>query len=187
MKLNKALKQLDFPESYISITLGFLVVIVAGILAYNYFTRNKPGQILTTGNKTETMVEDNQPEITANLPTTYTVVANDNLWKIAEKFYKSGYNWVTIATANKLSNADNIEVGQKLNIPVAVVIKPEIDKISAATAQKDTSYVVVKGDNLWKIAVVQYTDGYAWSKIAKANNLVNPNLIHPGNILRLPR
>lgn len=187
MNLNKIRKQLEFPESYISITLGFLVVVVAGILAYNYFTRNKPGQIITTGNKTETWVEEKQPETVAILPTSYTVVTNDSLWKIAEKFYKSGYNWVTIATANKLSNADNIEVGQKLNIPVAQVIKPESEKISATSAQKDTSYIVVKGDNLWKIAVAQYGDGYAWNKIAQANILVNPNLIHPGNVLKLPR
>jgi nucleoid-associated protein YgaU len=45
----------------------------------------------------------------------------------------------------------------------------------------------VKGDSLWKIAVRAYGDGYKWVSIAKANKLVNPNLIHSGNVLTLPR
>ncbi len=49
------------------------------------------------------------------------------------------------------------------------------------------TYEVVKGDSLWKIAVRAYGDGYQWVKIARENKLVNPNLIHPGNLLALPR
>jgi nucleoid-associated protein YgaU len=40
---------------------------------------------------------------------------------------------------------------------------------------------------LWTIAVRAYGDGYKWTEIAKANKLVNPNLIHPGNVFVLPR
>lgn len=46
---------------------------------------------------------------------------------------------------------------------------------------------MVKGDHLWGIAVRAYGDGYKWVEIARENNLVNPNLIHPGNVLSLPR
>ena len=48
------------------------------------------------------------------------------------------------------------------------------------------SYTVVSGDTLWGVATDQYGDGYKWVEIAKTNALVNPDLIHPGNVLTLP-
>ncbi len=178
----KYLKQLSLPESYISITLGFLVVLVAGLLAYNYFSKNKPA--------TETSKEENSQQVSEEkkeLPTTHTVVAGETLWSIAEKFYNSGYNWVTIAGENKLGDANSIEVGQVLALPKADVIRPASDNIASSATEAPKTYTVAKGDYLWKIALEQYGDGYAWVRIAQANNLTNPNLIHPGNVLTLPR
>lgn len=177
----KYLKQLSLPESYISITLGFLVVVVAGLLTFNYFSKNKIGQ-----QQPAEVTPEQREEEKLDLPTTHTVVAGETLWSIAEKFYKSGYNWVTIAGENKLANPDSIEVGQVLNLPKAEAIKPATGEISAAATEVPKTYTVVAGDYLWKIAVEQLGDGYAWVKIARANNLVNPNLIHPGNVLTLP-
>jgi len=57
----------------------------------------------------------------------------------------------------------------------------------AAATEPEKIYTVVAGDSLWNIAVREYGDGYAWTKIATANNLINPDLIHAGNVLRLPR
>lgn len=48
------------------------------------------------------------------------------------------------------------------------------------------TYIVQRGDNLWNIAVAAYGDGYRWVDIAKANNLVNPSIIHAGNVLTIP-
>lgn len=179
--LNKYLKQLSLPESYISITLGFLVVLVAGLLAYNYFSKNKPSESTQSENQSEQKVEEK-----TELPTTHTVVSGETLWSIAEKYYNSGYNWVTIAQENKLGNSNTIEIGQVLSLPKAETIRPVSDNVASSATEAPKTYTVVKGDNLWKIAIVQYGDGYAWAKIAKANNLINPNLIHPGNVLKLP-
>jgi nucleoid-associated protein YgaU len=55
------------------------------------------------------------------------------------------------------------------------------------TDVKGDSYTVVAGDNLWEIAVKAYGDGYRWTDIAEANDLVNPGVIHAGNVLTLPR
>jgi len=211
----KYLKQLNLPESYISITLGFLVVIVAGLLLYNNITKGRQGQVSTN----ETAQTDQKIGLTTN--TTHTVVANETLGTIAEKYYGSKYNWVTIANENKLSNPDKIEIGQVLAIPKAEAIAPtgvmalspsieptptvepektvtpeatleptkvEGPTIEATKAQpeKDVtekSYTVVRGDYLWKIAVNECGDGFAWTKIAKANNLKNPDIIHAGNVL----
>lgn len=186
--IKKFLKELSLPESYISITLGFLVVVVAGLLIYNNISKNN------TGNKTANeAVQDQLIEITpkpvyeGTLPTTHTVVTNENLWTIALKYYNSGYNWVTIAKENKLPNPDYLVLDQKLTIPKAEKIVPVEEKISAAATSLATSYTVVKGDNLWNIAVKEYKDGFMWTKIAQANNLANPHIIHAGNVLKLPR
>ena len=60
---------------------------------------------------------------------------------------------------------------------------------SVQNKQKITgnSYTVISGDNLWDIAVRAYGDGYRWVDIAEANNLANPDLIHRGNVFKLPR
>jgi nucleoid-associated protein YgaU len=156
---------------------------VAGLLLYNYFSKNKPGE--TTPNETST--EEKRAVEVAILPTTHTVSDNETLWSIAEKYYQSGYNWVTIVSENKLENPDLITAGQSLVIPKAETIKPASGEISAAAVEPAKTYTVIPGDNLWSIAVREYGDGFSWTKIAKANNLVNPDLIHAGNILTLPR
>lgn len=49
------------------------------------------------------------------------------------------------------------------------------------------TYTVVRGDNLWNISVRAYGTGFKWGEIAKANNLLNPRVIHAGNVLQIPR
>ena len=47
------------------------------------------------------------------------------------------------------------------------------------------TYVVKKGDSLWKIAQTMLNDGSRYKEIAEKNNIVNPNKIQVGQILRL--
>lgn len=51
-----------------------------------------------------------------------------------------------------------------------------------------TSYVVVKGDSLSKIAQRAYGDARKWRKIYEANRdlIKDPDLIYPGQSLRIP-
>lgn len=140
-----------------------------GILIYNYFSDK--GSVLTPGTNTQnTQLEK----------VSYVVEKGDSLWKIAEEKMGNGFEWNDLKIANNLSS-DTLEVGQKLTIPTESVLSADTKPVDADT------YTVVKGDSLWSISVLAYGDGYKWSEIAKLNNLTNPNLIHAGNVLKLPR
>ncbi len=126
--------------------------------------------------------------------TVYTVATGDDLWHIAVKAYGDGYKWVEIAKANKLTNPGVITAGTKLALPkVAPTIAqntmttPTPVQVQSANKITATTYTIAHGDDLWDIAVRAYGDGYKWVDIARANNLANPNLIHSGNTLTIPR
>jgi nucleoid-associated protein YgaU len=189
-RLKNFLKKLKLNESTISMILGALVVVVVGVLVFNYFRGvGKPTKeaVPTPTGEEVKLVEEAGKLVPEGLPTTYKVQGGDHLWKIAEKFYGSGYNWVDIAKENKLTNANLLAVNQELAIPKAEVRQPAVGSEVFGPAISGDKYTVVKGDHLWGIAVRAYGDGYQWVKIANKNNLANPNLIHPGNVLNLPR
>ena len=56
------------------------------------------------------------------------------------------------------------------------------------TTDREVTYTVQKGDSLSKIAQQQYGDGKRWKPIFEANRdqITNPDLIHPGQVLRIP-
>lgn len=122
----------------------------------------------------------------------YVVKQGDYLWKIAEDAFGSGYNAYDIARANKIADPNTITPGQRITIPKVEARQPTKGVVAqAATTTKVTitqsSYTVKKGDYLWKIAQDAYGDGLAWTKIAKVNKIVNPDLIYEGSKLTLPR
>ena len=59
---------------------------------------------------------------------------------------------------------------------------------NAGTQKGTRTYVVVKGDSLSKIAQRFYGDPQDWRRIYEANRdlIQNPDLIHPGQELRIP-
>ncbi|HEY4694933.1 MAG TPA: LysM peptidoglycan-binding domain-containing protein [Candidatus Nanoarchaeia archaeon] len=50
-----------------------------------------------------------------------------------------------------------------------------------------STHTVAKGDSLWKLAIAYYNDGYKWTVIASENKLANPDVIHAGNNLTIPK
>ena len=169
--LKKILKTVKLNESSISMVLGVIVVLVVGNLIFNYLKADRgsiPAELLTN-NSTEAILK------------THKVQKGETLWQIAVTYYGDGFKWVDIATENKLENASLIDVGQELIIPN---VETELKTTNTIT---NDSYEVVKGDSLWNIAVRAYGDGYQWVKIASENKISNPNIIHVGNIITLPR
>ncbi|HZE87384.1 MAG TPA: LysM peptidoglycan-binding domain-containing protein [Methylomirabilota bacterium] len=199
---------LRFGESYSSLVLGIIVVIIATILLLSFVHSRQFNKAPLDA--TPTVVQSNTFALTPTPVVTkisqnakiYTVVTGDNLWNIAEKIYKSGYNWVDIAKANKLADPGDIHVGDKLFLPIVTPELTTVTNTPAPTATPtlmvtptvvqtnkitNTTYTVAAGDTLWDIAVRAYGDGYQWVKIAQANNLTDPGLIHSGNVLKIPR
>lgn len=121
----------------------------------------------------------------------YTVKEGDSLWVIAEKHYGSGYNAYDIAQANSMENPDTVEVGITLEIPEVAPKQATKGEVGAMMTEKPTisgsEYIVKEGDSLWTIALGAYGDGYLWPRLAQANNLVNPDVLTPGQKLTLPR
>jgi len=183
------IKKVRSAESVISMILGILVVVVVGVLLFRYFrgviTKTKITQESEKAAESEKLAQQSEEKVP--LPTKYTVQKGDNLWKISTKFYGDGFNWVDISKENQIKNPDLLEAGNELVIPDVPVRKPIATVKEGEQTISGDSYTVVKGDTLWKISVRAYQDGYKWPEIAKANNLSNPSLIHPGNMLTIPR
>lgn len=228
MTLKETLKKAKLNESTISMLLGALVIIVVGVAAVNY---------LGNGNTGETIPAIESEDLSfdldgRDLPTQHTVEAGEDLWKISEQYYDSGYNWVAIAEANDISNPNQLSEGDTITIPAVdtgevvaatptpetiAQADPEPTDIPAATSiprptEEPTNaptiaeqiggeevvtggqesiggetYTVVRGDTLWSIAQRAYGDPYRWVDIASANDLVNPDVIHAGNVFSIPR
>jgi len=187
----KLLSKIKAQESTISLILGVLVVFIVGFLLFKYFRgtplipRKEEGVESLTP-KAELTPTVLPPGLPVSLPAKYVVQKTDSLWKISEKYYGTGYNWVDISRENKLKNPNLIFTGQELNIPNVLPKKPIKPGLETQPITGKI-YTVVKGDNLWNISVRAYQDGFKWTEIAKASNLTNPGLIHPGNVLTIPR
>lgn len=225
--LNKVQSDLENRNALLNLILGVLIVIIVGVLIFNYFNRAKD---LGPASNVDTVTETTGDVTKENLPGNYTVKAGDTLFTIAEKYYDSGWEYVRIVEENKISDPNNVEEGRVLMIPRAEAMtnaspSPATDSAMTSPAMMEASatpsatpsptmapvvelpttiapatqpawgnkiegdtYTVQAGDWLSTIAARAYNgDLMAYEKIAKANNLTNPNLIEVGQILKLPR
>ncbi len=198
--LQRVQQELNLNQSYLSLVLGLLIVLVAGVLVFNYFKGNKND--LIPAEQTENQTADVKPE---SLPGKYTVKEGDTLYSIAEKYYQDGYKYSEIVKANNLTDENNVTVGQVLDIPKVEAqsaqepaVSPSPSAMTEATGgavnqtiwgERITSntYTVTDGDWLSTIAGRAYGDIYAFDKIAQANNIADPNVIVPGQTLNIPR
>ncbi len=186
-------------NNFSTFLLGLAVLLIVILLVSSFAGKNKkaskPSKSWTAGlatlftGKKEKKESAPKPKQSLN---TYRVKEGDSLWTIAQATYGSGYNGLDIAKANNLPNPDLIEPGQNLVLPKVTSKEPTSGEMvmGAATGQaiqRPREYTVQQGDFLWKIAKRFYGDGYAWVKIAHANNLQkHPGLIFAGAKLTLP-
>jgi len=111
------------------------------------------------------------PGIAAAVPTpiTYTVVTGDTLWGIAGRY---GTTVSKLASVNHISDDNLIFPGDVLSVP-ASTNEPD-------ASNRDGTYTVREGDTLWSIAA---RFDSTVSVLAATNNVTDPNLIFPGQVL----
>lgn len=133
---------LEKNNSFINIVLGTLIVIVLGVLLFNYFS--KPGSDLGPSGQAENTEETTQTADVSkeNLPGKYTVKEGDTLFTIAEQYYDDGYMYDKIVEVNNLENGNIIAIGQVIDIPkledgevAALATTPEPSASPEAIAQ----------------------------------------------------
>ncbi len=113
--------------------------------------------------------------VTTSAVTTYTVVKGDTLSGIAAKF---GTNYQKIASDNNIANPNLIYPGQVLKIYKGS--QPTNQPISSNCS---TVYHTVKsGETLSGIAKLY---GTTYQEIARLSGISNPNLIYPGQKVRV--
>lgn len=112
--LNRIETDIKSNQSRLSMILGGLIVLVIGILIFNYFNKSTPD----LGPAQQTEQEQAQGDVSVdNLPGKYTIKEGDTLFLIAEKYYSDGNKFEDLARANNLVDVNTIVVGQVIEIP----------------------------------------------------------------------
>ncbi len=111
----------------------------------------------------------------------YSVQAGDTIESIATQF---GISAESIIERNGLAQASPIVVDQILIIPVAE--EAAIGRVASGVSvagNTERTHIVQRGETL---QVIAQRYGFSWQTLARANNIVNPNLIYAGQALIVP-
>jgi nucleoid-associated protein YgaU len=168
---------LKFGESYTSLILGVIVVIIATVLLLS-FVQNHQAQ------KPEQQVKNQQEGKLASLsgdlaltttirPTSAQILTATSTAKITN----------TPKPTNIIAKVSTPTPAKKVQTTETVKNERKVDKKTT----NEKFYTVVSGDTLWSISEKIYNSGYNWVDIARENNLENPGDIHSGNKLFLPK
>ena len=129
---------------------------------------------------------------------TYTVMAGDSLWAIAEQHLGDGQRYQEIVELNRdrpqpggytVGQRDGIDPGMVLELPDAAAAPASV--MQAGEEQR----TVVSGDTLWDIAADELGSGERYTEIYEASRditqpdgrqISDPNLIVPGWTVAIP-
>jgi LysM repeat protein len=117
---------------------------------------------------------DEEPTAPAETPSTYTVQANDTLFRIAQRF---GTTVDALARANNIVNVHRLDIGTVLTIPGVDDTPPPTEP------GQEQIHVVQAGETFFRIAM-RY--GFTVDELASYNNIANPNRIDVGQQIRIP-
>jgi nucleoid-associated protein YgaU len=115
------------------------------------------------------------------VPRMHVVQKGDSLWKISEKYYKTGTHWRKIEAANKgrIQDINRLKINTKLVIPPLEALERSAGlrgsdgrstlSTTGVLAGGKKYYEVKKGDTLWSIAVKQLGDAGRLKELQEAN------------------
>jgi LysM repeat protein len=112
----------------------------------------------------------------------HVVQPGENLFRISLRYNTTV---AAIVQRNNIPNPNLIYVGQRLTIPSRTgPVPPTPGPVpTGQPPPANCTYTVVRGDTLGNIA---RRFGTTWQTLASLNNIANPNLIFPGQVIRLP-
>ena len=157
--------------------------------------KEEPGNVSsrafeTAGQETWKDVSSESERKSASKFQTHKVRSNDDLHKIAKKYYGDVSKWLLIFNANqdKIHDRNSLKIGTELIIPEenttsqktkAKTTTPALSQVTEVedTAQTGKKHTVEQGDSLYKLAVKYYNDGAKWNKILEANKKILKNQI----------
>lgn len=142
-----------------------------GAVDYNRTSLDNYGQVSKAGKVSAPSQGDSAP-VSSN--GSYTVRPGDTLSGIASRH---GTTYQELAKINGIADPNRIYVGQVLKLSGSA------PKPSGAPSVAGGTYTVVKGDTLSGIAQRYAT---SWQTLAALNGISNPNVIYPGQKIKLP-
>lgn len=128
---------------------------------------NPSGEYVAPQTQTQTQTYV-QPSVQSS-GTTYIVQSGDTLIGIANMY---GTTYQHLAEINEIANPNLIHVGQEIRI----------DGTAPTSNASEEYYTIQSGDTLSGIAA---KFGTTWQWLAEVNGISNPNLIYPGNTIRV--
>jgi len=180
---------LRFGESYTSLILGIIVVIISSALllsfVHNKNTNNQQNKNIAQGPQQNYQI--------STLPTLTPIQKDENPTATIAPTEEVKAPTATVApTKAPKVTPTNIPTVAPTKVPTVMPTKkaePTVAPKPAVTNNtvKGGEYVVKSGDTLWNIAEDHYKSGYNWVDIARVNNLSNPGMINAGNKLVLPK
>jgi nucleoid-associated protein YgaU len=184
-KLKAFFKRITLSEETLSTVLGGLVLLLVFSFIFSYYQDRRTNPQIS--NQAASTTATSSAQTKKVIASSYTIQQGENLWQIAEELYGDGELWIRIAEDNNLPGPDYIEVGQELTLPTDIVIPDAPEETPIPTpALENNQYLVQPGDTLQSIAVAVYNDETQWEAIARANNIVNRDLLLVGIILEMP-
>lgn len=204
-------------QSKVSMILGGLIILVVIVLIFNYFNKSKPdinGPAQTTQEQQEDVSLQNLPgKYSVKEGDTlfliaekyygdgykYTEIVNENNLpdinqiEVGQVLQIPKLKDVTLPSPSAVTEIPKPSPAQETEITIEVPAGskgvPDATMTQPDWGSKITSnmYTVVEGDWLSKIAGRSYGDIFTYDRIAKANNIPNPDHIEPGMVLIIPR
>ena len=115
---------------------------------------------------------------------THVVERGDTLWDIAEAYLNDPFRYPELAQLSGIVNPDLIYPGEIVRIPLegaAFAASQVSEPVPGAI-----THVVKKGDTLWDIAKAYLNDSFRYPELARLSDIANPDLIYPGELVRIP-
>lgn len=137
------------------------------------------GQVLKISAASTSSSNTSSTTNSATTVSSYTVKSGDTLSAIAAKY---GTTYQALASANSISNPNDIYVGQVIKLSSAAAASTNTKTSTSSASSSTGSYTVKSGDTLYGIALA---NGLNWQTLAKKNGISDPNVILVGQKLSL--